>query len=640
MGDLGAEPRLVVPEGLVIDESVRERLERLLAAAPETVVGIAAETSDLAPGASYRVHAEWRSLEPSAPRSLDASSSVRGAVLLRPGVEFAVRDGRVVIAAGDTSMGSVLLDPGAPVHDPHAPVGPLRDASELGRPPFPRRPVVVFLACERGADSDWVRRLTNRLVRSDIEARIALPDEVPGVHRTRPCLPTEATIRALAPDIVVTLDDTAAARVDAWCAGNRSAVVVAFDADLREPMELVSWQIGRDQGRLRARIGPHVDVVAFAALAIRLCAGPQPIPPSDEKILLDSRRPVREHWATAAGGARAQGCVVLTGELDAAGHERIDGLVDNLAGAGVNVARIPAAGGVPAAARDAAVVLLAGVTPTPELDALVAERLRSDRPTVVDLLPADLVSGELRLDRATSALALQCGRVVSPAGALHTAAQAIGVRTMVVPTLFTREYLAGLRAAPAPAVTNPTAARIIGWHPRRVPDYAGAVASGIEQALVDNGNELELVGDPALLPAGLRGHERVRVVPEPDLEVIRRWAVHAWTPAFIRGEIVDESRLFEALGYLGVPSVLPAAAALAVDGVFSPFVLVEAADRPEEWADALHHVLDNAARRTRRTREALRRSHALNSPATANTVVNRFLGWATYPSEQRDRVTA
>ncbi|MDQ1508715.1 MAG: hypothetical protein QOG50_559, partial [Actinomycetota bacterium] len=64
MADLGAEPRLVVPEGLVIDESVRERLERLLAAAPETVVGIAAETSDLAPGASYRVHAEWRSLVP------------------------------------------------------------------------------------------------------------------------------------------------------------------------------------------------------------------------------------------------------------------------------------------------------------------------------------------------------------------------------------------------------------------------------------------------------------------------------------------------------------------------------------------------------------------------------------------------
>ena len=43
MSDSGAGARLVVPEGLLVDETVRERLERGLALAPAAVAGIAAE---------------------------------------------------------------------------------------------------------------------------------------------------------------------------------------------------------------------------------------------------------------------------------------------------------------------------------------------------------------------------------------------------------------------------------------------------------------------------------------------------------------------------------------------------------------------------------------------------------------------
>src|SRR3954452_11123208 len=97
----GADPaavtsRLVVPEGLVIDESARERLARQLEAAPHAVLGLAAEVSALVPGASYRVHAEWTALETPlvvAP----AAGPVRGAVLVRPGVPFTVDDGRVAV---------------------------------------------------------------------------------------------------------------------------------------------------------------------------------------------------------------------------------------------------------------------------------------------------------------------------------------------------------------------------------------------------------------------------------------------------------------------------------------------------------------------------------------------------------------
>jgi hypothetical protein len=647
MGELDAVPRLVVPAGLVIDESVRERLERLLAAAPERVIGIAGETSRLAPGASYRVHVEWQSLEPTRLTPLAPGGSVRGAVLLRPGIAFEVRDGRVVVGSGVRSGSaddaSVLLDAGAPVLDPHAFDEALLDASEIGRPPFPRRPVVVFLGCERGGDADWVRRLANRLVRRDIEARIATPDPAPGFHRTRPCRPTEASIRALAPDVVVTLDRTAAMQADGWCEGNRSTVVVDFDRDLRNPMELVSWQIGHAQGRLRARIGPHVDAVAFAALVIRLCAGPQPIPPSDEKILADTRRPVRERRAAVAVSERAPDCVVLTGTLDASMGARVEGFADSLAATGASVVVVPADGAVPGVAPDAGVVLLTGVARAPAVDALIAERHRASRPTVVDLSVADLVAGEARVAPATAALARACGRVTSPAGALHTAARSLGVRALVVPTLFMREHAATLRAARVFEADDPTAPRLIGWRPGRVaPAYAHAVAAGIELALVHDTNELELVGDPAVLPPGLAGHERVRVVRDSDggpaPEVIRRWAVHVWTPPLVRtdavgvdagDEIAGDTRLFEVVSYLGVPSVMPVAVVPAIEGVVSPFVVVESVDVGREWGDVLHHVLDDAGVRARRTHEALRRADALDSPATANTVAARFLGWAT-----------
>jgi hypothetical protein len=650
MGDLGAVPRLVVPAGLVIDESVRERLERHLAAAPETVIGIAGETSAMEPGSSYRVHVEWKSLEPLRLTRLAPSTPVRGAVLLRPGVGFEVADGRVAVTGGAASTGlenaSLLVDAGAPVLDPHAPVEPLLDASELGHPPFPRRPVVVFLACEGGVDADWVRRLANRLVRRDIEARIAIPDPAVGFHRTRPCLPTEASIRALGPDVVVTLDRTAAMQVDAWCEGSRSTVVVDFDRDLRDPMELVSWQIGRAQGRLRGRIGPHVDVPAFAALVIRLCAGPQPIPPSDEKMLTAGRRPVRERWANAAASDRAPGCLVLTGSLDAAMQARVDGFVDNLAGTGASVVARPALGSMPGLANEAAAVLLVGVTPTPEIEALIAERDRAGRSTVLDLSVADLVpGGEPCLTTPAAELAWVCGRVVSPAGALHTAARSLGVRALVLPTLFTREYAATLRAARAADVEDPTAPRVIGWRPgRTAPAYIEAVAAGIELALVHDTNQCEMVGDPGALPASLLGHERVRVVSDsdlgPDLELARRWAVHVWTPELAGGEIASDTLPFEVVSYLGVPSVMPIAVTAAIGGVVSPFVVVESVENRQEWGDVLHHVLDDPNVQARRARESLRRADALDSPATANTVAARFLGWATYRAENVDLVRA
>jgi hypothetical protein len=643
MRDPGPPPRLVVPEGLMIDEHVRERLERRLLAAPQSVVGIAAPIAELESGASYRVHTEWLSLTAGPPHPA-ASTTTRGAVLLRPDVEFSVDDGAVTV-----ERGSVIVDPGAPVHDPHRRIGPLQPASERGRPPFPRRPVTVFLGCQPNVHADWLRRLVNRLVRHDVEARIATPAPLdgpsPGPHLTRPCLPGEATIHTLAPDVIVTLDAEAAAHIDAWCAGDRSTVVVEFDPTLSEPMELVSWQLGRAAGRVRARIGPWVDVAAFASLVGRLCAGPHPIAPSDRDETSAVNVAVREHWTNAQTDAHHR-CVVLTGTLDAPAAARIDGLVDNLQAAGVSVlvgrhpAPDPPAGDVARGARDAGLLVVAGVAPDAELDTVLAARGVARLRTAIDLGAHDLDVGRSAastgpvLTAAAAALSEACEVVMSPAGALRTAAEASGRHCLVVPTLLTRAHAAALRDARTDA--DPAAVLVIGW-PLRAgsgdrPAYFAAVADGIARILTEHGDRIEIAGDVDDVPAGLVGHDRLTVLPDAalDAQTIARWALQVWTPTFLAGEIVDDARRFEEASCAGVPSVMPAAAGAAVDGFVSPHVLVQSVDRADDWYDALHHVLDDVGRRTRRAHEAARRADALDGPAASKAVVSRIMGLARY----------
>jgi hypothetical protein len=69
-------------------------------------------------------------------------------------------------------------------------------------------------------------------------------------------------------------------------------------------------------------------------------------------------------------------------------------------------------------------------------------------------------------------------------------------------------------------------------------------------------------------------------------------------------------------------------------------VVVESVESGEEWGNVLHHVLDDAGVRARRTNESLRRADALDSPATSSTVAARFLGWATYSLADRAPVPA
>jgi hypothetical protein len=622
-----AEPRLVVPEGLVIDESARARLARRLALAPETVGGVGAAASELAPGASYRVHAEWTALDvPESAALAFAGGPLRGAVLVRPGVGFAVRDGEVALATG-----ALGIDPGAHTHDPHRPIGPLQVASERGRAPFPRRPLVVFLGIDTPAD-DWLGRFVNRLLRRDVEARIAAPEVAPGLQLTRPCRPEEASIRALGPDVVVTMDSAAAARVDDWCAGDRATVVVAWDPDLRDPIELVSWQLGRASGRLRARIGPHVEAPAFASLVGRLCAGPQPMPPveRDGPVV---RATVREQWTSRAPGDESRThCVILTGAADEAGSARAAGFADSFDAAGMRVlvAPLDVAGDT---ARDAPLVLLVGAMSSTDLDALVAARAAAGRPTVFDVSAdaVELTEHGPRLTAAAAGLAEACGAATAPGGARHDAARTAAARTLLLPTVVTRARLTALREAREQA--TPGTPLVVGWRVDATPPaYVDAVAQGVGAYLVDHGVRVEVVGDRGAVPASLLEGPRVTVVHPDDLDpaALARWSLHVWTPALLGEALLDDARLLEEASSAGVATVMPAAALTGVDGVVSPHVLVESEHRADGWLNALHHLLDDDETRARRSQEAVRRADALNGLAVARAMITRLRGWAGY----------
>ena len=308
----------------------------------------------------------------------------------------------------------------------------------------------MFLATNDDPElADWARRIVNRLMARDVEGRLLLPAVPDDLHLTRPATPSEASVRALAPDVIVAIDDTAEAQAQQWCRDNRSTVVVRFDRSLSSAIELVSWRVGSASGRVRATIGPLVDAPALASLVRRLCAGPQPGPPRDrptsqKPVFL--RQPERE--------TRARTCALVTGQLDVLARHRLAAISDHMQAAGMAVATFAVADGLPESVADAAFVMLSGAGLGATVEPVVAARRDRHLPTVLDLQPRDLVAvdgNQPALDGEIAKLARACGHVTSFGGALHRAATELDVRALAVPTMLTRRQVAELRAARAPA---------------------------------------------------------------------------------------------------------------------------------------------------------------------------------------------
>jgi hypothetical protein len=255
---------LAIPVGWVLDRVSRQRLLHQLDRAGSACTGVVAQRSELLPGASCRVCAERQAAAPESDVRLVSHLALRGAAMLRPGVEFDVSDDLVTV-----EQGPLLVDDGATVHDPWRPVGAVEDASPLGRP-MATRPVALFLGFERDPYlADWVRALANGLASHDVEGRIAVPEPTGGRHLTRPCAPTEESVGALAPEVVVALDDPAVERSAAWI-GRRRHGLVRLTPDTAPAVAVGSARIGWWRHRAEARIGRGIDPRSMAELVHRV----------------------------------------------------------------------------------------------------------------------------------------------------------------------------------------------------------------------------------------------------------------------------------------------------------------------------------------------------------------------------------
>ena len=624
---------LVVADEWVVDDVSRARLEHVLALAAPEVVGIAATTGALAPGASYRVHAERAALAPLALPGA-ATTAARGAVLVRGGTPTQLRDDVVDVD------GTVLVDPGAHAHDPWRPVDPLEVASVLSRPPFPRRPVVALLSCEPDPDLvDWARRTANNLVRAQVEARLSVTAATEGLHLARPCTASAASIRALDPDVVVPLDGTARGVVHDWLGDDRTAVVVEFDPTGDPRPELVPWRIGRASGqsrRVRARVARSTDVRALVPLVHRLCAGPHPLPPRAVPVALGTPAPT-EHPARHRD--RSRSIVAATGPLDDAGRARVDALLDHASAIGLTPHSEPLHGRIGRSTTDADLVVLHGATVDDDLLAMVERRRQAGRATVVDLgasdvEPSDADAGDAptgeqaRLRAGSAALVAACGLAVAPTAALLAVANGHGARTLLVPPLLTRARAAELRATRRIRVG--TTAPVLGWHLGEGSPHAhlDALATALRELLTDVFDlSVEILGDRALLPEELVQHGRVLVAPgPPEPAAVAGWSAAAWTRTPLPA-LVDPVAVVETAS-LGVPVVTPAVADDAYEALVIGGSGVEAADDPTAWHERLHGVVTDAHEHASRTAETTRRADALFGAATSAAVLNRLAGWA------------
>jgi len=196
-----------------------------------------------------------------------------------------------------------------------------------------------------------------------------------------------------------------------------------------------------------------------------------------------------------------------------------------------------------------------------------------------------------------------------------------------VPLMTPLDRQRALRSAAEAAV--PSSGGAIGWTVlgRCGTDdpVTGAVADallGLLDARPDLG--VEIVADPASVPATLAEHPQVRLVAgRPDAGEQARWTAHVVTAG-------DEAppadgALLEA-AHAGVPTLVPLATARAVGGLADPLLVVDEPTTPAGWTAPLQLLLDDDARPAR-SAWALATSEALEREAATDLVIARLLGW-------------
>ena len=600
-----AESELVVPRGFVIDEIAIDRLHAQLTRQPPEVTAVVAPIGDAPPGSSFRTVAQRAALQPPS-RAFVTDEPHDGVALVRAGVEFELVGPRVRVA-----QGQILLDPGAASYDAEAPIGAFERAAAEGRSPFPRAPLVLFVGLEpESGRAIWARDLVNRLLDHGIEARLATVSEPDPPHLTRPCRPEAETVRALGPDVIVTLDDSALAIAPSWCE-RRSTVVVHHTGERTLATELVSWRLGVASGRVRAFIGSAVDAPTLAALCSRLCSGPFPAPPQPERddegdrvtrvrapgpslrvAVVHGSSGATPRLASFLSEAKAQGAITETfGPSDAS------------------------------TATDHHVVILAH-----DLDAaagleLVKQRERRGLKTVVDVV----------VPTTSTTLAERCGRATASARDSQSTLEERGITVRVLPSLLTRSRLDELQRARR--ATEEDESVILGLVIDAGPSKRASAAMYAVSWLLDEDPTLavELLSPVEPWSAGLRSHPRATMIGDGDTTAVARWRAQAWVGSAPSATDSARPRPLVEAAYLGIPTVFAADGRGDVDDELVGRWALSSPEDPNQWFAGLHACLEPTTDHS----PLARRSDLLFGAKAGMSIVNRILGWASFAEPDR-----
>jgi hypothetical protein len=591
---------------------------------------VTADTGELPPGASYRVHAEHRACAPLSIATERSAVPVPGVALLRPGVAHEVRDDSIEVA------GELLIDPGAHAHDPWRSWAPLLPASSEGRPPFPCRPIVVFLATEGDDEiADWSRTMANGLVRSDVEGRLAMPEVAAGLHLTRPCLPDEVSLAALRPDCIVTLDDGARELAAAATRFVRSLVVIEMLPDIAASVELVSWRRGRTSGRVRARIGRRLDPPGLARLVRRLAAGPHPLAPADQlEGPVRTWTPGIERRGPRWAQPETRRVAVVTG--DKRTSTRVDGLVEYLSVSGVTVDVVALGRRAGEAVADADLVVFDDAARSEAAIELVTTLSAAAPRSLIDLGLHDVADEHgsrgpaLTPDAARFAMAADA--VIAGSPGVYTAARAFDTRSLFVPTLLSHTRALELRRLRTrhERWTEP----VVAWTVGGGRAHGGAITAIADALLALLGERpdlrVEVTGERDVVPAPLLDHDRARHVADRSGDRLASWIAHVWAPGTAGGEIGEDLLPFVESAYAGVPTLIPAALRGSIDGHVPRDLLVDEPEDAAAWKAGLLALCSERGHWERRSTEVARRADAVDGPAAAEAVANRLLGWMRF----------
>ena len=601
--DGGGAASLVVPRGWVIDPLAVARLRTQLAASPPDVAAVVAPTSPLPPGASYRSHAERQVLAPH-DVAYATDEPTPGAVLVRAGISHRIENGNVTV-----SHGRLLIDPGCHTHDPGTSVMPVANAVPEGRSPFSRRPLVVFLALEPDSGrAVWARNLVDQLLENETEARLATAAVVEGRHLTRPCRPVHETLRALQPDVVITLDDTAETRVSAWC-DRRSTAVIRHTGERTLSIELVSWRIGDAAGRLRALIGGAVDAPALAELCSRLCAMPPPIPPDvsvdDTPVAPPSRVRIERVRRSVA---------VVSGSLDSEGDARLDAFVAEAHALG-EVARLIDARQASSAAEYDAVLLTDDVDPRVGVS-LAETRAAAGRRTLVDVA----------MPGAASELVKGCHGATAPTRQIQGLLESEGIATRLLPSLLTRSELNALQRARVTRRDDDPV--VLGVRvDTRAREQLRALTRAIEQLLNDQPSvTVEWLGPDDELSTALRRDPRVERGALRPVEQCAHWTMQAWVASAQHAETAGRPAPLIRSSYMGIPTVFDAERRGDVSDEIIGRWSLEDPCSAGAWESRFRAIADDPDV----ARDGLEfRAELLFGRTASRSIVNRLVGWAS-----------